>query len=64
MNPIRKRRLDCEITQEELALKMCVTQSAVTKWENGITNPRAELLPRLAQVLNCSIDELLEVEKK
>ena len=59
MNSIKKQRLINELTQEDLASKMGVTQSAVTKWENGVTFPRAELLPKIAQILNCSVDELL-----
>ena len=62
MNGIKKQRLILEMTQEDLAIKMGVTQSAVTKWENGVTLPRAELLPKIAQILNCSVDELLRGE--
>ena len=63
MNSIKKQRLINELTQEDLASKMDVTQSAVTKWENGVTFPRAELLPKIAQILNCSVDELLRGER-
>lgn len=63
MNSIKKQRLINELTQEDLASKMGVTQSAVTKWENGVTFPRAELLPKIAQILNCSVDELLRGER-
>ena len=33
---------------------------AVCKWETGVSVPRTELLPLLARVLGCSIDELFD----
>ena len=46
------------MTQEELEKSMSVGQSAVSQWERGAVMPRAELLPQLAKVLGCTIDEL------
>ncbi|MBQ8141074.1 MAG: helix-turn-helix transcriptional regulator [Clostridia bacterium] len=62
MNQFRKLRINAEITQEELAVDLGITQSAVAKWEKGDTSPRAELLPRIASVLGCTVDELLKKE--
>ena len=56
-------RKKCELTQEELAEKCSVSPQAVSKWENGLTAPDISLLPRLAEIFNCSIDELLGREK-
>lgn len=47
------------ISQQELSEYMDITQSAVAKWETGETSPRAALLPKLAKVLGCTIDELM-----
>ena len=37
-----------------------VDQSTVCLWETGKTKPRAKLIPAIAKILGCSIDELLE----
>ena len=47
------------ISQEELAERLSVTQGAVSQWENGATSPRTEMLLRIAEVLNVTVDELL-----
>ena len=52
------------MTQEDLAQKLGVTQSMVAKWEAGASYPRGEMLFRLANVLNCSIDELFGREPR
>ena len=50
------------ITQAELADSLCVTQGAISQWETGKSFPRAELLPKLADILGCTVDELLRKE--
>lgn len=45
--------------QEELAEKLGVSPQAVSKWENNQTCPDIALLPKLAQLLDVSVDELL-----
>lgn len=39
---------------------MNVNQSTVSMWENGSASPSADKLPKLAQVLGCTIDALFE----
>ncbi|MGN0556288.1 MAG: helix-turn-helix domain-containing protein [Acutalibacteraceae bacterium] len=46
-------------TQRYIAYKMGVSQQAVGKWENGHAVPRSALLPKLAGLIGCTIDELL-----
>ncbi len=50
------------ISQIEVAEKIGVNQSAVCLWEKGKTNPRAALLPKLAELYHCTIEELLAPE--
>ena len=61
MNQIQVIRTARGITQEQLAVKIDVDRSTIAKWETGKALPRAELLPKLARALNCSIDNLLSV---
>lgn len=48
-----------DITQSELADKLCVTRQAVSNWENGKTEPDIEMLNKIASVLEISIEELI-----
>lgn len=56
---VKSKRLKKNITQDELARMLGVTQQAVMKWENGSSQPRAARLPKLADILGCTVDELL-----
>lgn len=58
-----KFRKKANMSQLELADKLGVSQQAVAKWEAEVCFPRAELLPRLAEILGCTVDELLAKEK-
>lgn len=62
-NNIQKLRIKKKWTQEQVARSMGVKRASVCRWETGVMLPRASKLPKLAQLLNCSIDELLEEKK-
>ncbi|HNZ62711.1 MAG TPA: helix-turn-helix transcriptional regulator [Bacillota bacterium] len=57
-NNIAKYRKEKGMTQDKLAEIMSVSPQAVSKWENNISYPDIELLPKLADVFGISIDEL------
>ena len=60
MNVMKERRLRGAIpTQKEVAAILGVKGSAVSKWERGLSKPRADKLPILAKLYGCSIEELL-----
>ena len=56
---IRAIRLHGLMSQDDLAKQLGITQGAVSQWELGNKNPRAAMLPKIAKVLNCTVDELL-----
>ena len=60
----RMKRLRAErgLTQAQLAKRLGVSPSAVGMYEQGRREPDAQTLTRLADVLQCSTDELLGVE--
>lgn len=62
MSAIKLFREKRKITQEELAKNLSVTQGAISQWENGLSFPKTELLPRIAELLGCTVDELLSGE--
>ena len=57
---IKKRRVAMKLTQEELAEKVNVTPQAVSRWENDISLPDITLVPRIADLLKISCDDLLK----
>ena len=56
-------RKKARVSQKKLASELNVSQQCVAKWESRKSNPRAELLPKIAKVLNCTVDELLRVDE-
>lgn len=53
-------RKDRGLTQQGLAEKMGVTDKAVSKWERDLSCPDVASIPRLAEVLGVSVDELMQ----
>ncbi len=51
------------LTQEQLAEKLGVTDKSVSRWENGKSMPDVSLFKSLCEVLNITINELLSGEK-
>jgi len=55
---IRELREAHGLKQIEIANQMGVCQASVSGWEAESVLPNARVLPRLAQVLGCTIQEL------
>jgi transcriptional regulator with XRE-family HTH domain len=51
------------MTQEELAAKLYVSRTAISKWESGRGYPNIESLKAVAEVFSVSVDELLSPEQ-
>ena len=60
---IAKLRKEKNMTQEQLAEKVGVTDKSVSRWENGKTMPDLSLLPILSKELNVEVSELLNGRK-
>ena len=48
---IRQRRIERNLTQEQVANYLGVTAPAVNKWEKGTSYPDITTLPALARIL-------------
>ena len=60
VNTVAERRKEAGLTQKQLANLLGLKRSSISKWENGASKPRAETLKKLADLLNCTVDELLK----
>ena len=56
---LRRKREECGLTQKEMARRLYVTESAVSKWERGISYPDISLVSQICGVLNISEHELI-----
>ena len=61
---IKELRNKAGLTQKDLADQLHVTYQAVSRWENDDAEPSIGTLKEMCGILNCSIDELFEIEKK
>lgn len=52
------RRKQLGLTQAQLAAELQVERATLGMWEIGASWPPARILPRIADALLCSIDEL------
>ena len=62
-NFISECRKEKKLTQEQLAEKMDVSVNAVSKWERGLNLPDISKMPGLCNILEITINELLEGKK-
>lgn len=60
---IAERRKQKNLTQLQLAEKLCITDKAISKWERGASMPDSSVMLELCEVLGISVNELLKGEK-
>lgn len=58
---LRKKK---NLTQEDLALLLDISDKAVSKWENGTSKPTIENLSKLSKIFDVSLDELITLEEE
>ena len=56
---ISTKRKEKNLTQEELAEKLYITDRAVSKWERGLSLPDADKMLDLCNILDINVNELL-----
>lgn len=56
---LKEHRLCCQMTQEFVAERLGVSRQAVSKWENGTSDPSTSNLLALAKLYGVSAEELL-----
>ena len=56
---LKEHRIRCQMTQEFVAEHLGVSRQAVSKWENGTSDPSTSNLLALAKLYGVSPEELL-----
>lgn len=56
---LKDLREDNDLTQEELSKKLNITRSALANYETGLREPSVELLIKIADYFNVTLDYLL-----
>lgn len=61
---LKQLRQERQLTQENLAEIMCVTNRSVSRWENGVNLPDLPTLIQLADFYGVELRELLDGKRK
>ena len=61
---IARLRKEKDLTQNDIADKVGVTSQAVSKWENDQATPDIDILVKLSDIFDITVDELLGKETK
>ena len=60
---IAELRKEKNMTQQELANKLNITDRAISHWENGRSMPDAGIMLELCKALDINVNELLSAKK-
>lgn len=55
-------RKEKSMTQKELADQLDITDKAVSKWERDVACPDIQTIPKLAEILEISVEELMNAK--
>jgi DNA-binding XRE family transcriptional regulator len=61
---IKELRCAAGLTQMQLAEKLGVSRATIAMWETGQNWPSAQMLPALAEALQCTIGDLYATESE
>ena len=62
-NNLKKLREKKGLSQTALSEVLHVSPQAISKWENGVSDPDIEMLPKIASFFGSTIDELFDYDK-
>lgn len=59
MNRLMFFRKIKNITQAKMAKELNVTRVCVSQWESKVRFPNITMIPKMAKILNCSIEDIV-----
>lgn len=60
---MREKRTEAGMMQREAAQKLGIAQNTLSQLETGTNKVKADMLPKLARLYGCSIEDLFEPEE-
>lgn len=61
---LRKLRTEKNLTQEQFAEVIGVTNRSISRWENGVNMPDFDVLIQIAEYFDVGIEEILDGERR
>ena len=61
---ISELRRSAMMTQLDLAERLNYSDKAVSKWERDVCCPDVSTIPKLAELFEVSVDDLMQISKK
>lgn len=62
-NFIAEERKNKKLTQEDLASKLFINRSAISKWERGISLPDCDLIIKMCDIFGITTEEFFAGER-
>ena len=56
---LKRLRILQNVKQKDMLKTLNVSSGCLSQWESGKRQPSIEIIPQLAKILNCSIEELV-----
>lgn len=57
---LKKKRIENNLSQENLAERLNISRQSISKWENEKGYPNIETLLEISEIFNITVDELLK----
>jgi transcriptional regulator with XRE-family HTH domain len=57
---LKRLRTDARMSRSTLGMAIGRSEYSILEWERGLHSPRRSVLPLLASVLRCRVDDLFE----
>ena len=61
---LKERRSQLDLTQQEVAKKLYISRQTISNWENGKSYPDLDMLIKISDVYQVSIDSLLKGDQE
>lgn len=61
---LKKLRTAAGLSQDDVAKKLAISRQSISKWELGISLPDIIYLVPLTKILDCEIEDLLQIKRK
>lgn len=63
-NGLKQKRIERDMSQDDIALALKVSQKTVSSWETGRTIPNMGYIENICKTLDCTIEDLIGVKER